>query len=67
LKADIDGILCFLHSLIGAIREMAWNAAEPNLNGDNYGYATRVAEITKETEELLRELPLHSSRVGARL
>jgi hypothetical protein len=67
LKADIDEILCFLYSLIGAIREMAWNAAEPNLNGDNYGYATRVAEITKEAEELLRELPERSSRVGARL
>ena len=67
LKADIDEILCFLHGVIRAIWEMAYNAAEPKLNGDNYGYATRVAEITKETEELLRELPVRSSRKGARL
>jgi hypothetical protein len=67
LKADIDEILCFLHGIIRAIWEMAYNAAEPKLNGDNYGYATRVAEITKETEELLRELPMRSSRKGARL
>jgi hypothetical protein len=67
LKADIDEILCFLHSLVRAIREMANNAAKPELSGDNYGFAARVAEITNETQELLRELPVRSSRTRARL
>ena len=67
LKADIDEILCFLHSLIRAIWEIGYNAAEPNFDGDNYGYATRVAEVTKQTEELLCELPVRSSRTRARL
>ncbi len=54
LKSDIDEILCFLHGVIRAIWEMAYNAAEPKFNGDNYGYANRVAEIRRQTEELLR-------------
>ena len=57
LKADIDQILCFLHSLLWAIKELAYNARPPGLNGDNYGYRRRVAEITDETERLLRQLP----------
>ena len=40
LKADIDELLCFLHGVICAIWQMANNGAKPNLNGDNYGYAT---------------------------
>lgn len=64
VKKDVDDILRFLHSLVNAIWEMAYNALEPRLDGDNYGYADRVAEITKETEELLRELPSRSSRKG---
>jgi hypothetical protein len=56
-KTDIDEILCFLHSLVGAIQELAHNALQPNLTGDNYGYATRVTEITRRTERLLRQLP----------
>ena len=67
LKTDIDEILCFLHNLVHAIWEMAYNASEPKLAGDNYGYAARVAEITKETDELVRELPMRSSRKGVRL
>jgi hypothetical protein len=55
-KTDIDEILLFLHSLIAAISDLAHNAARPNLTGDNYGYARRVAEITAETEKLLRQL-----------
>jgi hypothetical protein len=64
LKTDVDDILCFLHSLIHEIWEMAYNASEPKLTDDNYGYAARVVQITKETEELLRELPIRSSRKG---
>jgi hypothetical protein len=56
LKADIDEILRFLHCLVKSIWYMAFNAERPNLNGDHYGYAERVAEITKETEGLLRQL-----------
>jgi hypothetical protein len=67
LKTDIDEILCFLHSLVRAIQEMAYNATPPNLNGDHCGYAARVAEIKKETEELLRELPVRPSRKRAKL
>jgi hypothetical protein len=67
LNTDVDDILCFLHSLVHAIWEMAYNALEPKLTGDHYGYAARVAAITKETEELLRELPIRSSRKGVRL
>jgi hypothetical protein len=57
LKTDIDEILRFLHSLIKSIWFMAFNAERPNLNGDHYGYAERVAEITRETESMLRRLP----------
>jgi hypothetical protein len=55
-KTDIDEILCFLHNLIRAIWELAFNATPPNLAGDHYGYARRVAEITQDTERLLRQL-----------
>ncbi|MGI8990572.1 MAG: hypothetical protein ACR2I2_13465 [Bryobacteraceae bacterium] len=37
LRTDIDEILRFLHSLVRAIWEMAHNAAQPDLRGDNYG------------------------------
>jgi hypothetical protein len=57
LKADIDEILRFLHSLIQAIWHLAFNAQPADLIGDNYGYARRVAEITEETERLVRQLP----------
>jgi len=56
-KTDIDEILCFLHNLICAIKELAINAVRPNLDGDHHGYARRVAEITGSTETLLRHLP----------
>ena len=56
-RTDIDEILCFLHNLFRAIWELAFNAMQPDLDGDKYGYAERVAEITQETERLLRHLP----------
>ncbi|MEX2263004.1 MAG: hypothetical protein WD696_13695 [Bryobacteraceae bacterium] len=56
LKTDIDEILCFLYNLIGAIWEIGFNARPPDLNGDKHGYAQRVAEISKDTETLLRSL-----------
>jgi hypothetical protein len=57
LKTDIDGILRFLHCLVKSIWYMAYNAERPNLNGDHYGYAERVAQITADTERMLRSLP----------
>ena len=39
LKTDIDDILSFLHSLVESIWEMAYNGTQPNLVGDNYGFA----------------------------
>ena len=56
-KTDIDELLCFLHSLIGAIWHLAFNATPPDLTGDNYGYATRIAEIATDIETLLGQLP----------
>jgi hypothetical protein len=56
LKTDIDEILCFLHSLIKSIWCMAFNAEAPNLNGDHYGYAERVRQITRDTENMLRRV-----------
>ena len=56
-KTDIDEILCFLHSLVNAIWNLAHNARRPELNGDNYGYAGRVAEIQNNTERMLQQLP----------
>ncbi|HMD48403.1 MAG TPA: hypothetical protein VKG79_04870, partial [Bryobacteraceae bacterium] len=56
-KDDIDELLCCLHTLVHAIREMWINGRHPELSGDNYGYARRVAEIDHATERLLREIP----------
>ncbi len=56
-KKDVDELLCFLHSLIQSLWQLAFNGQQPDLKGDNYGYASRVAEITKQTESLLRALP----------
>lgn len=57
LKADIDEILRFLHCLVKSLWYLAYNAGRPDLNGDHYGYADRVREITEETEAVLRSLP----------
>ncbi len=56
-KADIDKLLCFLHNMVHAIREMWINGRRPEPTGDNYGCARRVAEIDQATERLLREIP----------
>lgn len=56
-KTDIDEILCFLYCVMRAIQELAANARRAVLNGDQYGYAKRVAEITDETERFIRRRP----------
>lgn len=54
-KTEMDEILCFLHSLVWAIREMADNARPPNVSGDNYHFADRVGEIRADTRRLLQQ------------
>lgn len=41
LKTDIDEILCFLHNLIRAIWELAFNALPSDLNGDSMDMPAR--------------------------
>jgi AbiU2 len=57
LKTEIDDILRFLHCLVKSIWYLAYNAEPPNLNGDHYGYGESVAQITRDTEHMLRSLP----------
>lgn len=57
LKAHVDEILCFLYNLIRAIWHLAYNAQPPELEGDSYGYAARVVEITRQTGQMIRALP----------
>jgi hypothetical protein len=42
---------------VKSLWHLAYNAERPDLNGDHYGYAERVREITEETEQVLRSLP----------
>src|ERR1700691_1771524 len=56
-KTEIDAILCFLHGLVKAIRYMAYNGQPRDVKRDNYGYADKVARISKDTESMLRGLP----------
>jgi hypothetical protein len=56
LKTDVDDILRFLYCLVKSIWYMAFNAERPNLNGDHYGYAERVAQITRDTESMLQSI-----------
>jgi hypothetical protein len=57
LKTDIDELLRFLHSLVHAIQDLAWNGRKPDLTGNDYGYAGRVREISSQAEAILHALP----------
>jgi len=46
-----------LRGLVRAIWYMAYNGQPRDIKRDNYGYAERVAQITKDTETLLGQLP----------
>jgi hypothetical protein len=56
LKTDVAEILGFLHTLLWAIREMAWNGKKPDL-GDSTDYDREVRGLTKEIEEFVCSLP----------
>jgi AbiU2 len=56
LKSDIDQILSFLHGLVKAIWDMAYNGQPRNINKDNYGYAEKRNRVIKEVETMLRSL-----------
>jgi hypothetical protein len=56
LKADVVEILKFLHTVLWAIRDMAWNARKPDLN--NFAdYGAYVKGLNKQIEEFIRKLP----------
>jgi len=56
LKTDVAEILGFLHTLLWAITEMAWNAKKPNLS-DSSDYAREVTDLNNTIEEFIRSLP----------
>ena len=53
---DVNSILRFLHTLIWAIQEMAWNATRPNL-ADFTDYEGYVTGIKRKIEQFVRQLP----------
>ena len=53
---DVTEILRFLHTLLWAIRELAWNAKTPDL-ADFSDYDAYVKIIDEKTEKFIRYLP----------
>jgi hypothetical protein len=56
LIGDIAEILRFLHTLLWAITEMAWNARPPDL-GNSSDYEAYVKSLNSKTQEFIRKLP----------
>jgi len=56
LIGDVSEILRFLHTVLGAIREMAWNARRPDLT-DFRDYETYVRDANAKTEQFIRPCP----------
>ena len=56
LIGDVAQILRFLHTLLWAITEMAWNARRPDLT-DFHDYEQHVASMNRKTEAFIRSLP----------
>ncbi|MFY9724135.1 MAG: hypothetical protein WAJ87_01500 [Bryobacteraceae bacterium] len=56
LKTDVEEILRFLHTLLGAIREMAWNARRPDL-ADLTDYNNYVRDLNSQIERFVMQLP----------
>lgn len=56
LFGDVAEILRFLHTLLWAITEMAWNARRPNLT-DFSDYEAYVRNVNAKTEQFIRQLP----------
>jgi hypothetical protein len=56
LIGDVAEILRFLHTLLWAINEMAWNARRPDLS-DPCDYEGYVNGLNTKTEKFVRQLP----------
>ena len=56
LKTDVAEILGFLHTLLWAIRDMAWNASVPELSS-RADYDQYVKCLDKQIEDFVRKLP----------
>lgn len=56
LIGDVAEILRFLHTLLWAITEMAWNAKPPDLT-DFRDYDGYVKQLNAKTEQFIRHLP----------
>lgn len=56
LIADVNAILGFLHTLLWAIQEIAWNAARPDLTNFN-DYNNFVRRLDEEVERFIRRVP----------
>jgi hypothetical protein len=56
LIGDVAEILRFLHTLLWAITEMAWNAKPPDLTNFR-DYVTYVNSHNGKTERFIRQLP----------
>jgi len=56
LKTDVEEILRFLHTLLWAIREMAWNARRPDL-ADVTDYNNYVRDLNSQIERFVMQLP----------
>ena len=56
LYGDITEILSFLHTLVWAIREMAWNARNPDLTARR-DFENYVNRLRGEIEDFVRGLP----------
>ncbi|MGO9096081.1 MAG: hypothetical protein ACLQGV_12730 [Bryobacteraceae bacterium] len=56
LIGDVSEILRFLHTVLWAIWEMAWNARRPDL-ADFHDYEAYVRRVKAKIEEFIRRLP----------
>jgi hypothetical protein len=56
LFGDVAEILRFLHTLLWAITELAWNAKCPDLT-DFSDYEAYVLNVNAKTEKFIRQLP----------
>lgn len=56
LVGDVNEILRFLHTLLWAINEMAWNARKPDVT-DFRDYEVYIEGLNSKTEAFIRQLP----------
>jgi hypothetical protein len=56
LIKEMDDILRFLHDMIRALWELAYNGTRPALGVTDYGYHRRIEEIKNNTKRVLDQL-----------